>query len=330
MPTTRRSSRSIARRCSAGLQRLTQGREAGLRPQHEPRSRPSSSVPSMARARRLERSQLTRLTHHNARSVAGSTCPGRRVRVPGGRRRPSPRLAAPPAGVRPGQEIPGRLPDPRRTSRGLARRVAQPVELSDVRRAGLRGGGDQPARLDRLRPEVHRPDQPGLDRPGLRRPDEGPGPRAEDVRIPGRLEGGGLRRLVRRLHGQLDRRAHRSIQGADQPCRRLRPDEQVRHDRGALVPRVGVRRSSLGEARALSRAVAQQLRRQLQDADAGDPRGARFPRSRRPGPGDVHLAPAPRACPAATSGSPTRGTGSPRPRTGSCGGTRSRAGWIAI
>ncbi len=32
---------------------------------------------------------------------------------------------------------------------------------------------------------------------------------------------------------------------------------------------------------------------QLQDADARDPRRARFPRSRCPGPGHVHLAPAP-------------------------------------
>ena len=40
---------------------------------------------------------------------------------------------------------------------------------------------------------------------------------------------------------------------------RLRPDQQVRHDRGALVPRVGVRRHPLGKARALPRAVAEQL-----------------------------------------------------------------------
>ena len=76
--------------------------------------------------------------------------------------------------------------------------------------------------------------------------------------VSGRHASGGLRRLVRRLHGQLDRRAHRSVQGADQPRRGLRPDKQVRHDRGTLVPRVGIRRAALGEARALSRAVAQQ------------------------------------------------------------------------
>ena len=69
--------------------------------------------------------------------------------------------------------------------------------------------------------------------------------------------GGGGGRLVRRLHGQLDRRPHRPLQGPDQPRRRLRPDEQVRHDRGALVPRVGVRRHALGAARALPRALAE-------------------------------------------------------------------------
>ena len=44
----------------------------------------------------------------------------------------------------------------------------------------------------------------------------------------------------------------------------------------------------------LSRAVTEQLCRQLQDADAGHPRGARLSRSRRAGPGDVYLAAAPR------------------------------------
>ena len=62
-------------------------------------------------------------------------------------------------------------------------------------------------------------------------------------------EDGGGGRVVRRVHGQLDRRPHRPLQGADQPRGRLRPDEHVRHDRGTLVRRVGVRRPALGEAR---------------------------------------------------------------------------------
>src|SRR5262245_8346418 len=56
---------------------------------------------------------------------------------------------------------------------------------------------------------------------------------------------------------------------------------------------MGVRWVSLGQARALSRALALHLREELQDSDAGHPRRARFPRARRPGPGHVHLPPAP-------------------------------------
>ena len=108
----------------------------------------------------------------------------RGLRLQGRRRRRGPRLAAPPAGIRPEQEIPGRLPDPRRAAGRLARRVAQPLELPDVRRAGICPRGDQPARVDRLRAEVHRPDQPGLDRQGLRGPHERAGSRPQDLSFP--------------------------------------------------------------------------------------------------------------------------------------------------
>ena len=50
--------------------------------------------------------------------------PRREVLLPGRRRRRGRGLAGQAAGVRPEGEIPGRLPDPRRPSRGLARRVA--------------------------------------------------------------------------------------------------------------------------------------------------------------------------------------------------------------
>src|SRR5581483_6383356 len=56
----------------------------------------------------------------------------------------------------------------------------------------------------------------------------------------------------------------------------------------ALVPGVGVPRAALAEPRALPAAVAQHLRGELQDAHAGGPGRARFPRHRRAGPGDVH------------------------------------------
>ncbi len=64
-------------------------------------------------------------------------------------------------------------------------------------------------------------------------------------------------RVVRRVHGQLDRRPLRPLQGPDQPRRRLRPAEHVRHDRGTLVRRVGVRRPPLGNPEALRRPAPQ-------------------------------------------------------------------------
>ena len=51
--------------------------------------------------------------------------------------------------------------------------------------------------------------------------------------------------------------------------------------------------TAVGKAGALSRAVAEQLRRQLQDAHTRDPWCTRLPRSRCPGPGHVYVAAAP-------------------------------------
>ncbi len=120
-------------------------------------------------------SGLIQLTHHNAPLLAQLDLPKLEgFTYSGADGDGDSRLAAAAAGFRAEQDVPGRLPDPWRASRRLARRVAQPLELPDVRRAGVRRRRDQPARLDRLRPEVHGPDQPGLDRPRVRRPDEGP------------------------------------------------------------------------------------------------------------------------------------------------------------
>ncbi len=65
------------------------------------------------------------------------------------------------------------------------------------------------------------------------------------------------------------------------PLRRLEFRQHVRHDRRALVRRVGARRPALGqESRVLREALAAQVRRQsrqVQDADAGHPQRSRFP-----------------------------------------------------
>ncbi len=104
------------------------------------------------------------------------------------------------------QEVPGRLPDPRRPAGQLRQRLELPLEPADVRGPGLRGGDDRLPRFHRLRPGVHRCDQPALGRPPAGRPAEGLGRGAAAVRLPRRRQGLRAGRQLRRLHGQLDRR----------------------------------------------------------------------------------------------------------------------------
>ena len=60
--------------------------------------------------------------------------------------------------LRPGEEVPGRLPDPRRAAGLVRQRLPLPLESADLRRPRLRGGDGRLPRLDRLRPGVHRRD----------------------------------------------------------------------------------------------------------------------------------------------------------------------------
>ena len=53
--------------------------------------------------------------------------------------------------------------------------------------------------------------------------------------------------IVRRLYGQLAPRPHRPVQGVRFARGRLQPDQHVRRDRRALVPRVGIQRPAVGE-----------------------------------------------------------------------------------
>ena len=148
------------------------------------------------------------LTSHNAALVSQLDLPAvEGFTFPGADHDAGPRLAASASRFRPQEDLPSRLPDPRRAAGCLARRVARAVELSDVRRARIRRRRDQPPRLDRVRPEVHRPDQPGLDRQGLRGSHERSRLRAREVPVPRPDQTRGGWRLVRRLHGQLDLRA---------------------------------------------------------------------------------------------------------------------------
>ena len=67
-------------------------------------------------------------------------------------------LAAQAAGLRPGEEVPGRLPDPRRPAGRVGGRLVVALEPVAVGGAGLGRRRAEPARLDRLRPEVRRRD----------------------------------------------------------------------------------------------------------------------------------------------------------------------------
>ncbi|CAA9294552.1 MAG: prolyl oligopeptidase family protein [imported], putative, partial [uncultured Friedmanniella sp.] len=115
--------------------------------------------------------------------------------------------------------------------------------------------GDDPARLVRLgRRPLHRPD--GHHRPRRAAP--------RRRREPDRGDG----RLLRRLHGQLDRRPHRPLPGRGEPRRAVGPRDLPAHHRPALV--LGAGADAADEAPVLARPVRRP------DPDPG-PRGARGP-----------------------------------------------------
>ena len=98
------------------------------------------------------------------------------------------------------------------------------------------------------------------------------------------------RRLVRRLHDQLDRRpaAGRPLQVPGQPRRQHRRAQRLLHDRGAVVPGVGARRHALGQPAGLREAQPDRLREELEDADAGHPRPEGLPGRLLAGPRHLH------------------------------------------
>ena len=64
------------------------------------------------------------------------------------------------------REVPAAVPRARRPAGRVERRLDLPLERAGVRLGGLRGVHAEPARLDRVRPEVHRRDQQRLGRQG--------------------------------------------------------------------------------------------------------------------------------------------------------------------
>ncbi|AIJ24467.1 dipeptidyl aminopeptidase/acylaminoacyl peptidase [Amycolatopsis methanolica 239] len=183
------------------------------------------------------------------------------ARAPEGRRR---RLAGAAAAV-----------DPRRPAR-IVERLAVAVEPVARRGTGLRRAAARPGDLHRLRVRLHQARLGGVGRGAVHRPDGAH--RRRGAALGGRRDPhGGDGRIVRRLHGQLGRRAHRPVQG----------DRHPRLAVGAGPVRADDRRDLLLAARAHPRdgggELAAPLRRRDHHADARHPRRQGLPRPDRRG-----------------------------------------------
>jgi Tol biopolymer transport system component len=123
------------------------------------------------------------LTNLAAKPVKISTSPGvaQIFLVHRSRQNQSPGLPDQAAGLRSSQEIPSKIPDPRRPARRVGRCLELPLERRTPRRQRLRRHHDQPKRLNRLRPGLRRWRQRRLGRQTLHRPDDRPRLRREDL-----------------------------------------------------------------------------------------------------------------------------------------------------
>ena len=152
------------------------------------------------------------------------------------------RLDRPPAGLRCDEALPGHPHHPRRAVHAVRHRllrrgagdgrgrIRRPV-LEPARRLRLLGGvGTRDPRTGRRR-------GPRLGHRRLRGRHGGRRHGARAVRLPRRRPHGRHRRLVRRLHDLVDRRAHEPLQGGDLRAARQQPREHVRLER----PLLGVR-----------------------------------------------------------------------------------------
>ena len=99
------------------------------------------------------------------------------------------------------------------------------------------------------------------------------------IPVDGRGPRGRPRRLVRRLHDQLDRRQLAGPVPLPRQSRRQhrRANGLLRHGR-TLVPRMGAARPAVGEPRRVPTAQSHRLRRCMENPHARDPRRPRLPR----------------------------------------------------
>ena len=124
--------------------------------------------------------------------------------------------------------------DPRRPAR-LVERLVVALEPVARRRAGVRRAAARPGAVHRLRAGLHPARLGRVGRGAVHRPD-GDHRRRRGARRHRRDPHGGDGRLVRRLHGQLGRRAHRPVPGDRHPrqpvgARPVRAD----HRRGVVL-----------------------------------------------------------------------------------------------
>ena len=165
--------------------------------------------------------------------------------------------------------------DPRRSA-GVVERVVVAVEPVDPRRARVRGPAARPGAVHRLRPGLRAGRLGGVGRGAVHRPD-GHHRRGGGARRHRRDADGRDGRLVRRLHGQLGRGAHRPVQGdrhARQPVGAgpVRPDD----GRGLLLGARDDRRDG-------ARELAAPVRREDRHADARRARRQGLPGAHRRG-----------------------------------------------
>ena len=188
------------------------------------RARRSSSRPADVYAAGYARTKPARRSRTSTPSASATSSSAiRNSHVQGRRRRHGAGLRGQAGRVQVRQEISGRVHHPRRPAGRDGERLPLPLESRRPTRARLRRRDDRLPRLDRLRPGVHRRDLRRLGRRAAGGSEEGLGGGAAQVPFPRRRSRLRARRIVRRLHGQLDRRQlDRSVEMPRRARRRLR------------------------------------------------------------------------------------------------------------
>ena len=233
--------------------------------------------------------------HERRRVLAAADRRAGAIHVRGRERRNRVRLRDAPGELRSEAALSGRVHRARRPAIVVRERVELSLESADVRGRRLRLDLHRFPRLARLRPGVHRFDQPGLGRQAARGSAEGSAGGARPVPVAGRRAHVRARRFVRRLHDELDRRQlERAVQVHRQPRRHLRHARHGLHDRRAVVQRVGERRHAVGRGGELREVQPAQPRQGLEEADAGDRGPERLSRAVLAEPVDVQRAAAAR------------------------------------